>query len=171
MQVSEHFSFDEFVSDADTIPDGVLEKVKALCQDLLEPIRAHWNKPLQIDSGYRSQRHNAIVGGDPHSFHLYLADQAAADFVIPSIALSAVFDWIRLESHLPFDKVILERAKGRIDDQGACIHVQIQTHPRRLALIGNTHGQGAYQQVEVVYGITSPLRLFPLAPKVYIPSR
>jgi len=150
MKVSDHFTLEEFLADIETIPDGVLERVKVLCQDILEPIRAHWKVPLSVHSGYRTQRHNAIVGGDPHSFHLYLADRAAVDFAVGEIPLSAVFDWIRLESHLPFDKVILERSKGRTDDQGACIHVQIQTHNRRMAGVGNTHGQGPYTWVEVV---------------------
>jgi len=150
MKVSDNFDFAEFLADMETVPEGIVEKVKALCQEILEPVRAHFNRPLLIMSGYRSLKHNVLVGGAATSFHLFAADRAAADFVIPNFPLAAVFDWIRLESHLPFDEVILERAKGRTDDQGACIHVQIQTHPRRIAKVGNTHGQGPYISVEVV---------------------
>ena len=125
-------------------------KRQALCQTLLESVRTHFNKPMLIMSGYRSPKHNVLIGGVPTSYHLYTSDHAAADFVVPGTPLADVFDWIRLESHLPFDQVILERAKGRNDDVGACIHVQTCTHPRRMALIGETHGQGVYRRAEVV---------------------
>ena len=149
MKVSEHFEFEEFLADQETLPEGILEKVTALCQTILEPVRVHFGKPLMIMSGYRSRRHNILVGGVPTSYHLYAGDHAAADFVLPGIPLDSIFDWIRLESHLPFDQVILERAKGRDDDVRACIHIQTCAHPRRMALIGETHGQGAYMRLEV----------------------
>ena len=35
----------------------------------LEKVRAEWNKPLIITSGYRCSAHNAEVGGVQNSYH------------------------------------------------------------------------------------------------------
>jgi hypothetical protein len=149
MKASEHFDIEEFHTATDLPPASAIEKIVRLCVEFLEPIRAHFNAPLDIGSGYRSARHNAIVGGVPASYHLYEDDHAAVDFTVRGVALAEVFDWIRLESKLAFDQVILERAKGRTDDLGGCIHLQIRTVPRRRALVGSTHGAGNYSEVRV----------------------
>ncbi len=149
MKASEHFDVEEFHAASDPPPPSTVERIVRLCVEFLEPIRAHFNSPVDIGSAYRSPCHNAIVGGVPGSYHLYEDDHAAVDFTVRGIALQEVFDWIRLESKLAFDQVILERAKGREDDLGGCIHLQIRTVPRRIALVGSTHGAGGYLEVRV----------------------
>jgi len=37
---------------------------------LMERIRAHFNKPVVVHCWYRSPAHNKKVGGKPHSYHL-----------------------------------------------------------------------------------------------------
>jgi hypothetical protein len=152
MKISDDFSLEEFCHPDDPIAasdDAIVAKVKRLASEFLEPIRAHFAKPVDIRSAYRSLRHNAVVGGVPTSYHLYAYDHAAVDFLVRGVPLQEVFDWIRLESHLAFDQVILERAKGRTDDLGGVIHLQIRAVPRRMALVGSTHGQGGYGRVPV----------------------
>jgi Peptidase M15 len=143
MQMTEHFQLEDFIQ----APYGTGDRIKVLCESILEPIRQHFNKPLIINSGFRSQEHNNLVGGVPTSYHLYEADHAAADFYVAGESLQAVFDWIRLESGLPFDEVILERDHKTYRD--ACVHIQINTNPRRIAKVGETHGTGQYTSVEV----------------------
>ena len=70
------------------------------------------------------------------------------DFRIEGVPLQGVFDWIRLESPLRYDKVILERKQGAFGDSGACIHIQVSDTPRRLAYLGQTHGTGKYIRVD-----------------------
>ncbi len=60
-----------------------------------------------------------------------------------------MFDWMRLESGLPFDKIILERGRNDEAETDDCVHVQYSSTPRRLAYIGQTHGRGKYTSVEV----------------------
>jgi hypothetical protein len=145
--LTEHFSADEL-----KLPtDPAIEKAATeLCTKLLEPIRAQYSLPLIITSGYRTIDHNKATGGEPHSYHLFDDGKAAADFVIPSVEINHVFDWIRLLSGLPFDQVILEYEHGVPD----ICHVQLKldTPPRRMALIGKTHGMQTgreYTEVEV----------------------
>ena len=118
-----------------------------LCVKLLEPIRAHFGKPVRVHDGYRDPAHNDRVGGKPGSWHLFEAGHAAADISVQDVPLQEAFDWIRLESGLPFDKVILESSGG----QPATIHLQIDclVAPRRLAYTGGTGASFTYNPVEV----------------------
>ena len=39
--------------------------------DLFDNIREEWGKPIDINSGYRCPEHNAYVGGNPLSVHIF----------------------------------------------------------------------------------------------------
>jgi zinc D-Ala-D-Ala carboxypeptidase len=146
MNLTEHFAEDELgVSGAS---DVIITNARALCRDILEPIRAHYQVPIAVHDGYRNVMHNANVGGKPNSYHLYEAGHAAADFHVEGVPMTQVFNWIRSCSNLPFDKVILEHT---FDNIPRCIHVQINVgeQPRRLAYIGSTGDGQKYERVEV----------------------
>jgi zinc D-Ala-D-Ala carboxypeptidase len=145
MQLTQHFSDQELgVVGCD---QQLIDNATALCEKLLEPIRAHFNAPVRVHDGYRDSWHNLRVGGKPASWHLFEAGHAAADFHVVGFDLQFVFKWIRLESALPFDKVILEVSGGR----PACIHIQVDASesPRRLAYTGSTGAGKDYDPVEV----------------------
>jgi hypothetical protein len=145
MRLTEHFTARELrVPDA---PARIKANARALCAQILEPIRAHFGRPLVITSGYRSPERNRAAGGKRRSFHRYEGGHAAADFKIPGVPITEVFDWLRLESGLPFDKAILESSGG----VPVVIHVQIDRDriPRRLAYTGATGDATRYQPVEV----------------------
>jgi zinc D-Ala-D-Ala carboxypeptidase len=120
-QLSEHFTDAELRVAGQ--PVRVVGNAKFLCLQILEPIREKFGA-LIIDSGFRDPVHNEAVGGVHGSFHEYLDDECAADFrPLPSASASLefIFDWMRLESKLPFDHVILEHDTS---GEPACIHVQ-----------------------------------------------
>lgn len=120
-QLSEHFTDAEFsVSGADS---RVVSNARFLAVQIMEPVRDKFG-PQRIHSGFRSPVHNEEVGGVENSFHLYLDDQCAADFspLNAGVTLKQIFDWMRLESDLPFDRVILEH--DAIDNEPRVIHVQ-----------------------------------------------
>lgn len=50
--------------------------------DILEDVRAHFGKPVNINSGYRCPTHNANVGGAKNSMHML---GIAADFWIKGV--------------------------------------------------------------------------------------
>lgn len=77
--------------------------LQALCENILEPIRAHFGA-IHIDSGYRSPAVNKAVGGASTSQH---CKGEAADILIPGIAVRDVSIWVR-DSALPFDQLIWE---------------------------------------------------------------
>lgn len=89
--MTEHFSRDEFKSkDGAHFPYEVKQNLKVLAEQL-EVLREHFQKPIQINSGYRSPNHNAKVGGADNSQHLL---GKAADVVIEGVTPDEVADAI-----------------------------------------------------------------------------
>ncbi|HEV8383562.1 MAG TPA: D-Ala-D-Ala carboxypeptidase family metallohydrolase [Candidatus Acidoferrales bacterium] len=151
--LSTHFALTEFTrsgaarnaSIVNQPSPEVIALAREFCAELLEPIRERFGRII-ITSGYRCPALNALMHGVPESDHQWTEERIAADFFTPGADLQSVFDWIRLESSLPFDQVIREHASGR---GGDCIHISFRRQPRRIALVGATHNQGGYQRVEV----------------------
>jgi len=57
------------------IPPGgmigsVKENIKALVENVLDPLREKYGKPIVVNSGYRCPKHNLAVGGASRSQHL-----------------------------------------------------------------------------------------------------
>jgi hypothetical protein len=145
LNLTEHFSDRELgVAGAES---RLLSNAAFLCRTILEPIRAKFG-PVHIHDGYRDPEHNAQVGGKPTSWHQFVGTQSAADFDCSEAAFGVVFDWIRLESGLEFDKVILEKNAA---EEPRCIHVQVdkQAAPRRQAYVGYLGASEDYVPVEV----------------------
>jgi len=70
MKLTTNFSKAEFDSkDGAEMPSAVLENIKALAVQL-QVIREFIQKPIHINSGYRSPQHNARVGGSKNSYHI-----------------------------------------------------------------------------------------------------
>lgn len=108
--ISKDFSYREFerseVADAKHICNvitsfDVRDSIQALTENVLQPLRDAWGKPLKVNSGYRCKALNAAVGGVPTSQHVKgeAADIAAGDPVkLASLAVKL---------GLPFDQMIL----------------------------------------------------------------
>ena len=79
MKLSEHFTYDELTSSATAkrlglcnAPDAKsLDNLKRLCEDVLEPLRMKWGRPIIVTSGYRSPTLNKLVGGAKNSDHRF----------------------------------------------------------------------------------------------------
>lgn len=108
--ISKDFSYREFerseVADAKHICNvitsfEVRDSILALTENVLQPLRDAWGKPLKVNSGYRCKALNAAVGGVPTSQHVKgeAADIATGDPV--KLARLAV------KLGLPFDQMIL----------------------------------------------------------------
>jgi zinc D-Ala-D-Ala carboxypeptidase len=153
---------------------------RILAMEVLEPAVAWLGEPLIVTSGYRPPEHNRAVGGKQTSFHLYNLGHAAADVKPRSKPVVDLFDWLRNESGIGFDKVILELAPGnwvnalletvakRLSDgeelkpvlaaypglKPLVVHCQLDVNaaPRRLAYVGCTGDAQKYLPVEVRKG-------------------
>jgi len=123
------------------MPELACESYVVLANYILEPIRTHAGAEIMITSGYRSPNANLSTNGVKHSQHIATSISCAADFTVAGLRdLRPLFDWIRMESALPFDQLILEHGSC-----GDIIHVSWnQAFQRREALEGATHNQSAY---------------------------
>ena len=88
----------------------VRDSVKALVDEVLQPLRDAWGEPLAINSGYRCPEANKAVGGVPTSQHTKGEAADVCPFgrnghgdieVVRQLAQKAV------ELDLPFDQMIL----------------------------------------------------------------
>lgn len=83
MRLSEHFTLGEVCKTNHKTADGnipsrvAIENLKNICENWLEDLRYSTNalysgkdKPISINSGYRSPEVNKLVGGSPTSNHL-----------------------------------------------------------------------------------------------------
>ena len=89
---TEHFSQSEFDShDGVKVPDEFKGNVQIVMNNL-EVLRAYLNnKPINVNSGYRSPQHNAAVGGVMDSQHVYgKASDIHSDYYTPAEIKQAI---------------------------------------------------------------------------------
>ena len=110
MNLSRNFSLSELTKSDTAIRKGInnnpnaeqVEKLKALCENILQPVRDHFGR-VKITSGYRSPELCIAIGSSVNSQH---AKAEAADFECPGVDNAELADWIHRE--LPYDQLILE---------------------------------------------------------------
>lgn len=108
-----HFTIDEFLRSSVAQERGIdnslgidsLRNIEALVDNVLDPLREAWGKPVIVNSGYRCKELNKAVGGAPASQHV--KGQAADITAGTRYGNRWLFDHIR--NHLPFDQLIDER--------------------------------------------------------------
>lgn len=128
MQLSENFSLEEMVRSQtaarlgiDNTPSPeVVANLKALCVHVLEPVRAHFNSPVIVSSGYRCPQLNVAIGGSKTSQH---CNGEAADFRILGQPNIVVFKWIW--HNLDYDQLIYEFGES------GWIHASFSAHRMR----------------------------------------
>ena len=115
MQLSKHFTLEEFEKSQTATRKGIKNKAGAgeiknlgdLCYEVLEPVRAKFDKPVTITSGYRSPQLSEAIGSKSTSQH---CTGNAVDMEGLSISNLEVALWI--ENHCDFEQLILEDYTG-----------------------------------------------------------
>ena len=108
-----YFSFQEFERSEtatrhgidNTAPEWARKNIARLVDDVLDPLRQAWGKPLVIGSGYRCQELNGLVGGSNTSHHL---KGMAADINTGSPTDNRRLFQMVLDLGLPFTQLIDE---------------------------------------------------------------
>lgn len=111
MKLTTNFTLNELVysvtAEANKIDNRpnvkVVANLKALCENVLQPLRDYLGCPVIVSSGFRCSELNKKVGGRPNSQHLL---GEAADFVVPQRNLKDGFNYIK--AHLPYDQLLFE---------------------------------------------------------------
>ena len=125
MQLSKHFSLKEMTKSMtaqrkgiDNTPGaGEIKSLGDLCYEVLEPLRAHFDKPVTITSGYRSEALCEAIGSKKTSQH---AKGQAVDLEIGGIPNIKIAYW--LSNNVDFDQLILEYY-DKDDPAGGWVHV------------------------------------------------
>lgn len=118
IQLTEHFKLSEFTRSAtaskyhiDNTPnEEQIANLKALCVNVLEPLRQWYGEPIVIGSGYRcpAVNNHPEVRGATKSQHM---TGEAADLHLPTIAIGR--QWLEyILDQLAYDQVIWEHDKS-----------------------------------------------------------
>lgn len=117
MKLSENFTLEELIRSntaermgIDNVPkdEKVVENLRSLCLEVLQPLRDYVGAPVHINSGYRCPELNMAVGGVKNSQH---CRGEAADIRIVSPKQGR--EWAAwIEDNCRFDQMLLERNKN-----------------------------------------------------------
>lgn len=109
----------------DNTPTGAARtNLSALVDNVLDPLREAWGKPIAVNSGYRCRALNKIVGGVATSQHL---KGEAADITTGNKVDNARLFQLVQDLGLPFDQLIDEH-------DFAWVHVSHSLHNRHQIL-------------------------------------
>lgn len=129
MNLTPHFTLKELTESPTAKAKGIdntptpehLSNMKHVCEKILEPVRAYFKKPVQVNSSYRSPALNRAIGGSSTSQHV---NGQAVDFEIPGISNKTVADWV--SENLEFDQIILEFYKPEEGVNSGWVHVSLK---------------------------------------------
>jgi len=111
MRLSKDFTLQELTVSDTAIKHGIsnipnqeqITNLVLLCQFILQPIKEYFNKPVIVNSGYRSPELCLLVNSTVTSQH---TKGQAADFEIKGVSNKELADWI--VANLDYDQCILE---------------------------------------------------------------
>ncbi len=140
MRLSPNFTLAELTRTStglpNTPPPEIIEKLRAVCVNVLEPVRAHFGRPVTVNSGYRSPQVNRAVKGAATSQHVR---GEAVDFEVPGVGNGVVAAWVR--DNLEYDQVILEAHYPHLPSSG-WVHCSWTPARRRKSVLTFTPGKG-----------------------------
>ena len=143
MKLSANFSVSELTRSQTATRKGIdnspndeqLANLRALCENVLQPIRDHFGKPVRISSGLRVPELNTAIGGSTTSDH---CKGMAADIEIPGVDNKELAEWIG--ANLEFRQLILEFYTG-IPDSG-WVHVSYNPSDNKKQVLTATKQNG-----------------------------
>jgi len=131
--LTSHRKFDE---EQYNPPTEVIENLRALCVNILQPVRDALGSPVNLNSGYRCPSLNRSIGGAKNSQHM---TGHAADIIDLNNGNEKLFKKIK-ELNLPFDQMI--------DEFGfRWVHVSydpVRSRRQILQAVKNGRGQTVY---------------------------
>jgi len=112
MKLTDNFAMYEFLRSQTAARHGiamdppieVVDNLRRLCVDILQPLRDNIGVSITISSGYRPPELNNLIGGSTTSAHM---DGRAADIIIEGHSPLQVAQTIQ-DMELPYDQVIHE---------------------------------------------------------------
>lgn len=149
-QLSKHFSLKEMTKSGTAARLGLdntpneeqIENLKALCENILEPLREYYeSRPIMVSSGFRSEKLSEAIGSSSRSAH---CQGMAVDFEIPGFDNREVAAHIK--NNFSFDQLISEYYEEGVADSG-WIHVAYKRDGsnRKQSLIKDKEGYKTWE--------------------------
>jgi hypothetical protein len=137
MKLSDNLSLSEVIESSTAIKHGIdntptdehLRNLEAIAQNVFQPVREHFGKPIYVSSGYRSEALNERIGGSKTSQHSLGQALDLDAHVYGGLTNAQLFAYI--EEWIVFDQLIWEFGDGTEPDW---IHVSYKKE-------GNNRGQ------------------------------
>jgi hypothetical protein len=127
---------------AHNLPNGVEENTEALADNVLDPAREAYGKPIYVNSGFRCPLHNSTVGGVSKSQHI---EGEAADITAGSPAENLKLAHIIAQLG-NYDQILLYVNPGSTEPQ--FIHVSWKRlGGNRKRILKKVLGRDGYQVV------------------------
>lgn len=109
----------------DNTPNSeIVNNLEQLVDNILDPLREAYGKPIKVNSGYRCEALNVAVGGSKTSQH---KQGLAADITTGSRLENKKLFILAKQLNLPFDQLIDEKAYS-------WIHISFSKNPRKQVL-------------------------------------
>lgn len=102
----------------------IINNLEQLVDNILDPLREKYGKPIHVNSGYRCSALNKAVNGSKTSHHLL---GLAADITAGSVAKNKLLFNLIIEMDLSYDQLIDEK-------KFSWIHVSFSKKPRKQIL-------------------------------------
>jgi hypothetical protein len=146
MQITKNFSLLELTSSETAARKGidntpsveVIANLRHLFENVVQPLRDWYGKPISISSAYRSPRLNKAIGGSSTSDH---CEGKAVDFTLPKEDYKKVFEYLK---GVDKDQLIVEMCTNGYPQW---IHVSFRVSGNRnqvLIATKNVLGQTKY---------------------------
>lgn len=109
----------------DNTPNSeIINNLTQLVDNILDPLRKEYGKPIKVNSGYRCDALNKAVGGSKTSQHRF---GLAADITAGSKLENKKLFTLAQTLNLPYDQLI--------DEKGySWVHISFSTKPRKQIL-------------------------------------
>lgn len=130
MKLSKNLTLGEATKSATAIKNGISNKPSGehlsnliqIANKIFQPVRDHFNEPIVVSSGYRSQDLNDLIGGASASQH----SKGEALDLDGSVENSRIFEFIK--NNLEFDQLIWEFGN---DENPDWVHVSYKAENNR----------------------------------------
>lgn len=151
MNLSRNFTLQELTKSDTAIRKGInnnpsagqIEKLKLLCENILQPVRDHFG-PVTVTSGFRSSNLCVKIGSSVNSQH---AKAEAVDFECMGKDNAEVCDWVY--KNLDYDQMILEYYVPGEPNSGWCHVSYVPEKGRKQFLLAyrDENGKTKYKPI------------------------
>lgn len=134
--LSQNFSLFELTDSATARAHGIynvpdeagIEKLRQVCLNVLQPVRNHYNKAVNVSSGFRTPALNSLIKGSSKTSQHQKCE--AVDYEIKGVDNSELANWVA--DNLEYDQIILEyHGDDSNDPNDGWVHTSYVAPPKR----------------------------------------